>query len=361
MKNKIIIASKYAVKIVVFLVLMVLLNKGIAYLVVDDSTLPGRYMMQEFYEAEDVDVLFWGSSHSFVSIDPSILLELSGENSFNAGSNSQHIDASFTLLKEYTKNNTLERVYLECYYNAMDRTSFVERTAGWVSSAYNISDQMPFSSNKIAFLFDASSPEYYINSFVPAKRYWKNLFLISELTEIYQAKQTEDYQNFVYKTDTEKYAGNGFLAIYKQLEEYVEVESIDFSMYVPSDDWLTTFYEIHEYCEANGIELILYSTAMPVETLASGDYDIYINQMYSIIENTDLTYIDFNLAKKELLVTEPSDFKDNNHLHYYGALKQTEAFYQVFYELENPEDYFYDTFYEKLVDLYPEYLEETDT
>jgi hypothetical protein len=64
---------------------------------------------------DTVDVMFIGSSHAFMNIDPSVLWRESGISAYVLGCGSQPIWESYYHLKEALKRQMPKVVFVECY------------------------------------------------------------------------------------------------------------------------------------------------------------------------------------------------------------------------------------------------------
>ena len=110
-----------------FLILFLLAGIGLRWLLTDDTASYTRLMMHEFYRQDNIDILFVGSSHCYVSLDPRITDEIFEANTFNAGSALQAQDASFALIREAVERYNVRQVYMEMYYLMMDNDEYRER------------------------------------------------------------------------------------------------------------------------------------------------------------------------------------------------------------------------------------------
>lgn len=89
------------------------------------------------------------------------------KNTFNAATTGQSLDVSYEILKECAKDNKIKEVYLELYYVINQENSYKEREVGFL---YNYTDYMKPSIDKYIYLLQATSKEYYANSFLIPRR-----------------------------------------------------------------------------------------------------------------------------------------------------------------------------------------------
>lgn len=343
-------------KLIFFSLLFISCGKLFRFLLVDDTSSYTRIMMHELYhQEENIDILFVGSSHCYFSFVPAITDEIFGVNTFNAGSSSQQMDASYELIREVAKENDLKQIYLEVYYRMGDTEEHKDRTL--MTSTYLISDYMKPSLRKLAFLLQASSKEHYFNSFIIARRDWEKFFDSDYVMSLIQKKATPDYRNYEYTYVTKEgsaYMGKGYVTNDGVSPEYY-FESC-WPMYVEgfSEDWEKYLKKIIQFCDKEGIQLTLVAAPMPNYTLAGkGNYDDYGEKIAQIIDGTDVKYYDFNLCKEEYIPNTTAIFRESDHLNTQGAEIFSTVFAKFFTGQISEDALFYDSFKEKLENLEP--------
>ena len=340
---------------VLFLVLFVLCGKGFRYLLVDDTRSYTRLMMHEFYRQENIDILFAGSSHCYGALDPEITDEIFGLNSFNAGSALQAQDASFALIREAAERYRVKHIYLEMYYLMMSNDEYKEREQ--LTGTYIISDYMRPSLNKVRFLLEASSPKYYVNSFLPARRNWEGLLHPDEIREILAKKQTEAYRKY---QPFAGYRSKGFAADDGEIPDGILLDTAGFDKIHPenaSADWLKTIREIIAYCEKKGIGLTLFSAPMTLfQTAGVGNYDDYIRTVREMTAGTSAEYVDFNLCREDYFDQTPDLFSDAGHLNEKGAAAFSRIFAEYFTGQIPEEELFYPSMADKIAASEPRIL-----
>ena len=171
MKTKI----KVIFQVVLFLICFLACNSGLTYILNDDAVSYSRVMMHQLYHSpQNIDVLFLGSSHAVRSVMPSVTDKEFGAYTFNGGSINQFIDGSYYVMREVDEHNDLKKVYLEVYYSIATAPEFKERF--YLTPVYAISDYMRPSVRKIEYLLNASSEDYWVNSFCIPRRNWEKIF-----------------------------------------------------------------------------------------------------------------------------------------------------------------------------------------
>ena len=107
------------------------------FLLVDDLHAYSRVTLGEYYaQADAVDTVFVGSSHSYRSFDPDTIDPILGSHSFNLGTSQQQPDGSYWLIREAAANSPLKTVYLETFYTGYNqqKSSNVPRPRPTVTS-----------------------------------------------------------------------------------------------------------------------------------------------------------------------------------------------------------------------------------
>ncbi|MBQ4514564.1 MAG: hypothetical protein II969_16345 [Anaerolineaceae bacterium] len=353
--NYIMSSVKKIVSALVFMTLFLLCGMGFRWLLIDDTQSYTRLMMHEFYEQENIDNLFVGSSHCYAALDPAVTDKVFGANSFNAGSSLQALDASFALIREAAERYDLKHIYLEMYYLMMSNDNYKERDQ--LTGTYIISDYMRPSFNKAKFLFEASAPKYYVNSFLPARRNWEKLLHPSEVLALIREKQKEAYRNY---EPIGGYRAKGFVSNQGEIPNGILLDTAGFdSIHTKSasPDWLKTLREIINYCEKKGISLTLFSAPMTLfQTAGVGNYDDYIELINHLIEGTNAEYVDFNLCREEYFDQTPDLFADAGHLNERGAEVFSQLFASHFSGAIAKDELFYESMAEKIAAHGPDIL-----
>lgn len=345
---------------ILFILLFLACGQFLKYILIDDTTSYTRVMMHELYNQDkNIDILFVGSSHCYRSFDTAVTDEIFQQNTFNAGSSSQTMDASYAIIKEAAKYNDIKQIYLEIYFGVASGSTY--RNRNQLTSTYIISDYMRPSLNKMSFLLNASLPKHYINSFILPRRNWENLFDLDYIMTILENKSSVEYKDFGYELITfenEYYAGKGYVAsnnVINDSEMFGKYgyEPINIDK-MASLDWEKYLYKIIEFCDKNEIELTLVSAPVPDFMLAAyGNYDMYIDKINNMLNDSNVKYYDFNLCKEEYFPCDTKTFQDTDHLNCFGAELFSNLFAQFFTGKISENDLFYRTYKERLEHLPP--------
>ncbi|MCM1103057.1 MAG: hypothetical protein NC409_03030 [Clostridium sp.] len=265
------------------------------------------------------------------------------------------MDGSYAVIQEAAEYHHIDHIYLEMYYALCTGYTYKERTLSDLEYTYIISDYMKPSIRKINYLLNASSMEYYVNSFLPATRNWERLFDTEYIQNILRQKDTDTYRNYEWVGGD--YENRGYVYRSGVVEDdvfwnagaYYDMES---TIQAGEDsDWRRSLQSIIDFCKKNEIDLTLFSTPVPEWTIAGIDYQQYIDMVRKIAEENGITYYDFNLCREEYFnANDRSLFSDSNHMNNNGAMVFSTLF-SKFFTGQIPDqrgEIFYETYNEKL-------------
>lgn len=312
--------------------------------------------MHEFYNQDNIDYLFVGTSHFVDGIDPVLIFEKTGKKAFSASTPGQTPDTSLVLIKEAAGLYKIEEIFLEMdYFVASQCAAFKERTE--LVSTYSVSDYLRFSADKIALLLNASSGSHYINSFWPGRRYWEKITDLNFIDETLQKKSTSKYKNYTsyYANDemgkTAEYKGKGHTAYFMRVKDHqflVRQPSYPIGLEYVSSDCVNYYKEIIDYCEKNQIALTLLST--PASNLLlhyAKNYDEFAPFVHDLIESKDIKFIDMNLLSNDYYPYVQTNFNDGHHPNVHGG-EQISNFVSDYINGSVPNDVFLNSVSEKL-------------
>lgn len=338
---------KITVKVLLLLVVLLCINAIIVFCTYEKSEYAGT--IDKMYEEENnIDILILGSSHAHVSFDEKYMSDVLKKNVYNAGTPVQKPDAAYYILKEATKTNDIEKVYLDMFYY-MYHDNPKERTNAQLEFIYLVSDEMKWSMDKIHFLMDACPTESYLNAFVKGSRnavYLMDIKKVEEVIKLKRHKVQEEEVTASYYTSESEYS-----MCVKTTEDY-QLSKNNLSDY--SRKYLKRMAEL---CRDNNIELVLLATPMTDYQLSIiGDYDDYVSNVRELADEMQVKYRDYNLCKKESLGIGDDCFSDIHHLNPKG----TRIFTEKFLQFESGELYydecFYDTYKQKKEAMVPTFF-----
>lgn len=343
---------KRIVAIIIVIAMIMGISRALRYVLIDDVSSYTRLTMHEFYEQDNMDVLFVGASHTLRSFSPAVLDEKLGLDTFNVGSPRQPLDVSYTLIQEAVEKYDIDQVYLELSTTIAYITKM--RREDELTGVFIISDYLRPSLRKFKLLAEGLAPDYYANGFLLARRNWDKLSDGEYIADILAGKSTDIYKNYEYIDD---YLGKGYVPDQNVLAEEAFITTKGYGKINTSkvtEDWTEILLQIIEYCKAHDVELTLMATPVPTLRLAGNEnYDEYIEKVNEIIDGTGIKYYDFNLCREEYLPDTPAVYYDDSHLNTQGA----EIFSNLVGDLMTgritEEELFYGSCAEKLASLEP--------
>lgn len=257
-------------------------------------------------EKDSVEMVFIGSSHQFCSIDPDLLYEEYGINSFMLATSAQTIPMSYYAAMEAIEYQHPKAIVLEVLYCSNDfRTVTPEMS-------HTFFDGMPLCEAKKLAIEDLIEEEERIYYYLNLGRYhtrWKEL-TITDFESDLTAPRGRYYSQDV------KY--NGAIPVISEQEKEPMPEEMEKYM-----DMLV------ELCAENHVELILY--VAPFNALYDDEYtreDLFrrqriFNYIGDYAEEKQLRYYNLFYELDELQLDGNTDYKDTQHFNCYGQEKFT--------------------------------------
>ena len=327
----------------------------LSLLLCDDHNSSARIMMHELYEQTNIDILYCGASHVSHSVTPEIadkMFTTEGVpcNTFNTGTSYQTIKGTYAILQQAVKLYNIKKVFLEVEFEITTQVSTKERTG--FKSDYLVAKYIKSPSIKWKYLFSASTPKYYVNTFLPIG---KDKYMSIDPEDIVDRVKnvfSGDYFNYVYNDKNDEYIGKGCLLdlrtvtngsfFYTETKKPINVSGI-------SQDWKDTIDKIIDVCRKNNIELVFYTTPCSDFCISAlGNYDEYYTFLKEFTASRGYEYHDFNLAKEKYLPMEDDDFRDDNHLNKKGVYKFTPVMCDYFLGNIPKDDMFYNSYKQKM-------------
>lgn len=311
---------------VVFILAVVLGSlKIISKAIVDDSGTYTRVMMHEFYNQDNIDLLFVGASHCYRSVDPALISERTGKKAFCASSSGQFIDVSLAMVKEAADLYDLDHVYLELSASIAAETGWFRERDG-LTQLYIVSDYMRPSKNKLELLLNATSPEHYLDTFLLPHSGLEYVFNPAGMMDVYRIKRTKAYRNYGYDYlvhEHEWYVGDGYVRHNKVMQDsmFFSVNCYEpYDISLITDDWRNTVLEIADFCRERGIPLSFYCAPVSDYQLAAwGNYDDYTAVVQELADEAGVDFVDFNRLDEDHFERQTAYFFNADHLNMYGS------------------------------------------
>lgn len=311
----------------------------------DDIHSLSRLTVTEMYEYEgNIDQVVLGSSYVVHAFVPPIADEVTGCNTYNAGTKLQAPDASYYFLKEILKYNDVSTVYMDCSHVIMSYFKESNYDRNSLISVY-----MKPSLNQLEFIGASGSADNYIKTYFP--------FLIKKNLNFpgtVKAKLTDAYKkgNYEYVTfKKEMYRGNGYVAATKHLRANGDFATIvDISKEYPVTAFsLKYLQKMVDLCKAKNIRLVLVTMPVPDEFIDRVDnMQLYMDTLSDFADKNGIEYHDYNLVKRDYCRLGMRHFADKEHLNSEGADVFTKNFSTIEMGLANGNLSYNEVFYPSL-------------
>ena len=290
------------------------------FLLVDDLHAYSRVTLGEYYaQADAVDTVFVGSSHSYRSFDPDTIDPILGSHSFNLGTSQQQPDGSYWLIREAAANSPLKTVYLETFYTGYNQ----QKSSNVPLACYLITDYMRASSPyRYQYLWEMGGAAAFADLVFPARHAIADP---GELPALWRGKLTGGYNagNYdwvTYPDEGEAYRDRGFV-----YTEGTSIWGFGTLMHVDASAPISPFgranlTRIAEFCKKQNIRLVLVTAPLPSAYVQdTQNYQAYVDAMRSFAAANGTQYWDFSLFKDtDLLPIGFDDFSDMHHLNGQG-------------------------------------------
>ncbi len=295
---------KRTLRVIIFIICFVLIFSGVSN-ILERKSLEGAWNMTlkvgGFYNepVDSLDVMFFGSSHMYCSIDPRMLEEQTGLKSYVFATQQQPLWISYHYLKEALKTQSPETVVLEVHMVVQEEDYADE---GTLHSAVN---PIKLSRNKVEMVYAAvphgERRNYILDIFKYHDR-WEELTRDDYTLEHFEA--LDPLRGFVQlETVT-------VIESRDELEAVVDVsEPLDKSM-----EYLEKFVELSR---EEGFELIL----IKAPSNATVDEKKLYNAVEAFALDEGITFEDFNMHFDQLGLDLAMDFYDRRHLNVNGVAK----------------------------------------
>ena len=339
------------VKGTVFLIILIIINDILSFVLIPIGG-ASEVMWNDYYEAEDLDTLYVGSSVCLRSFNPYILDEELGTNSFNMGTPAQPIDLTYLAIETAIEVHDIKRIYFGFGYFTLTLTSSPQAEAAFLQARNQhvpLGDRMRAN---IGYMFDENNvgtsrsvnfvfPWIYNHVELHGREIINNV--VGKLTGRTAADE------MMVNDELRNYVGRGF-GYYKGVMDYETADEMNSKMFYYGefiDDALGMLDKICRLCEENGVELIVINTPRPTfDTISYGEeYYTRYEVLKKFLNERGAEYYDFNLANSEMFESKPQYYYNFEHLNKEGAdafSRSLAKFERLREQNEDVEQYFYD-------------------
>lgn len=252
---------------------------------------------------DSFEVIGYGSSHMWCTLDPMTLYQNYGIASYNFGCNWQQLNTTLLFLKDSLLTQSPRIALIETFlvnsYKADTNTDgeIFYTTRVTPGKARNEYLRQCFGTDK----------ERYLSYYMPLCAFHNNWTGIEERSFEPDTRYTYDFN-----------VTKGFLA--QDFGEPITISDYILFKQLPlSGGSIELLNEIVDVCKSNNISVIFFTA--PYE----GEYN-YSEAMQDYAEANDCIYIDLFQHLDEIGIDEKTDFADEGHLNSYGAAKVSNYF-----------------------------------
>ena len=326
--------SKRILKALAVLMFAFLVNYALCVALVPYGS-KSEIMWTDLRQTGDLDMVFLGTSLVERSVNPNVIDEALGTESFNMATPSQSLEDTYLGVEEAIREHHVKRVIIGVEFSDLSKRSaskagvFVREKAKGESPWEALHDLMraidadTWLNDPIAFsiiLFP-----WQIQHVAPS-RVKSNVTMKFDGTSVYDAAKVNE--------PGWTYYGKGF-GSYTGVYSYVVspskyyVNDYDLSGLTEfSQDRLQILTEICELCEENGVELIIFVDPLADFHIVSfGEkYEELSGWLRDFALSHGAQYWDFNLAKPELFENSKAYYNDYQHMNLDGANALSAAF-----------------------------------
>ncbi len=277
---------KKFLRITSFLLILVFMLGGISWIVSPKDNRNMHNTTANGFLGEkpnSIDVLILGDSESFTSFSPMQIWRDYGYTTYVCGTSRQYVQDTYNFLERFTQSQKPKVVFLE--------TNLLYRAEGRFSDIFRVAQNTA-------------------SKFLPVFEYhnrWKRL----GLNDFHKTK------GYTWRDELKGFRINAKIVPYEGTPQYMK--KTDKAKRIPP---VCTYYfkKMAEICKENNAELVLVSTASPV----NWSYEKH-NGVAKLAKEYGLKYLDMNLVVDELKIDWKNDTYDKgDHLNFYGAQKATD-------------------------------------
>ena len=262
----------------------------------------GIVPMELFYEQEPgtIDVMFYGSSHTYSDINPAVLWDQEGISSYDLAGSLQPLWNTYYYMKESLKYQTPKVMVVELV-RAIESRDYIEE-ARTVTNTFG----MKFSKEKIENI-QVSTPDNLIPYLLGYPVYH------SRYTELSRA----DFA--AYLGDPHGKASKGYYPLYvtKSYDSMADMSEITESsdLAPKSEEYLRKIIAL-----AKEEDIPLVFMISPYQGIVESEQMIF-NRCGEIAEEEGIPFLDFNRMYDELGLNPETDMAEASHLNYRGTEK----------------------------------------
>ena len=305
-----------------------------------------NFHYQDYREREalsgTLDYVVVGSSHAMWAINPKILDEKLGVNSYNLSNEWLNVKSRYTLLEYEIRRNPIKTVIYEVSYDTL-------RTGDIMGDEYALTRWSTIP-ERIRFFIHHIKPKDYLNVYQ---------FLFTQGVEC--AGYVLDGTNSKTIPNPDMYKGYFRRLDYDVTADYAAIYNTDPLEFEVVDESMEYMQKTVDLCKENGIEIILVNVPNSRAMICRRtNLDLYREIYQEFADENDLIFVDFNLLKtKDEVFPDKYAYFNEEHLAGRYANFYTAFMVDTIARIESGEDLsdeFFDSYeaYEMIQDYYPQ-------
>ena len=320
-----------------YLVVLLLTNVVLSFLIEPEGGASGR-TWAGYYQEENLDTIFVGSSVSQQTFIPEIFNDNMGVQAYNLGTPSQAIPQTLRAIEVVMEEHELQMVVFGMGFSSLKYGPIPEAELTFENARTSKKGGLEGVLDTLAYIYseDVRGTENSINFLFPwlynYENYAKETLLKNAMTKIENIKEYWENGSRDETDGLRKGYRNDDVSVLNYDDKCVtNTHCIYGKDFVP--EMLEEFERMLKFCNENNLDLIIVNTPHPAFDVVSC-YEYYEdnqNQLKAYCEKYDVDYYDFSLAKAEIFENRAEYFGDFEHLNKQGS----EAFCQQLSEFLN--------------------------
>ena len=304
---------KFAIHAICFVLVFLLLERAVAG-VFGEELLVTKRINGMYNNAQNIDLVFFGSSSSDRFYNPEIFNDGFSQNAYNMGGALQKINDSYYLLLEFLKYHTPETVVFELQPNFL---RFDESNRMYSEIQFN---SLRNSGLKAEYFLNCLTLNHLSGVAFGSKTTVTAPGIVKQMLNAAKSLLGRPYEPDI---PPETIDENGFTIIHQGFTGG-NIGRLPRPDYYDNDvqEYALTYLEkIAELCESQGIDLILVSSPQAEAGLLS-EAELYLETsavVSDFAETHGLDYYNFNLLKKSVFDKKTEYYYDQIHMNNSGA------------------------------------------
>lgn len=308
-----------------FFIACVCVINGILSFLIEPANGSSDTMWEEYYQEEEIDTVFIGSSLCSAAFDPYIFNERLGVKSFNMGTPMQALEQNITALETAFEEHQIDTVVIGMGFFVFQEDSYEEAELTFEKALARKKGGIEGFLKSMEYIYseDVRGTEKSVNYWFPwiynKENYSLDIIKKNVSTKITMLKEHGQIKNNMLEGDSAK----GYRP-YEGVVDYHNTEDVNsYHTYEQKlqERLLQKFESLLTICKENEADILVVNTPHPDFDVLSC-YEMYeenTKMISSICEKYGAEYYDFSLAKSEIFEDKEEYYYDYEHLNYEGS------------------------------------------